>query len=139
MMHKYQQGMSTLGWAAVLGIITVIVTCSVKMIPAYVENMYIVDAMKFLVDNEGDLTALDKGQIRSQLNKYMVINSVSKEASDGIKIKRYDRRLLVNSDYEIRVPIALNIDVVMSFRNQLDTENPDLCCKYIIESFDEKK
>ncbi len=138
-MRKYQRGMSTIGWAAVLAVGTVIVTCAVKMVPAYTENIYIVDAMKFLVDNESNLESLSKEQIQSKLDKYMVINSVSPQAKEGIEIKRHERRLLVNSDYEVRVPIAFNIDVVMSFRNQLDTANPDACCDFLIESFDDKK
>jgi len=136
-MRYHQRGLSAISWLALLSTVGIVVLCAFKMVPVYVEHVYVEDALKFIVDSNKDLKALSKQNIEAQLNKYMIVNSVGPEQSNSFEIKRFGDHLLINSNYEVRVPLVHNIDVVMSFRSQLDTSKPENCCVYIIENWNE--
>ncbi len=107
------------------------------MTPAYIENIYIGDAMKFLLDSNDDLHALDSGEIKSQLEKYMTVNSIGAVQAKSFKVHKTKKATYINSVYEVRVPIIYNVDVVMSFKNQLDTSNPESCCQYLVDNWND--
>lgn len=139
-MNKNKQtGNSGLVWLVIFGVGGMILLCTIKMAPVYIDDLFVKGSLTFLVDNNPDLQKLDKTEIRSQIDKYYTINSVPGISAKDYKIRDYKDRLLVDIVYEKRVDIIHNVDAVMSFRHQLDMENPDLCCKYLIEDFDEKK
>lgn len=139
MNKKRQAGNSGLVWLLVFGIGGMILLCTIKMAPVYIDDMFVKGSLTFLVDNNADLQKLDKSEIRSQLGKYYTINSVPGVSEKDYKIRDYKGRLLIDMVYEKRVNIIHNVDAVMSFKHQLDLDNPDQCCKYVIEDFDEKK
>lgn len=136
-MLKQQAGFSMLGWAAILGVGGVIILCAVKILPIYFEDTYVKDALKSLASNNDNILDLESADIRRQLQKYSQVNTMGSVQAKSFKVQRYDGRVIVNSVYEIRIPIALNIDAVMSFKHQLDTQNPDTCCEYVIDKWDE--
>ncbi|MFT5083215.1 MAG: hypothetical protein ACI9Y1_001255 [Lentisphaeria bacterium] len=136
-MKNNQRGLSSIGWLVVLSIASIIITCTVKMVPAYADDRYVVDALKTLVKNNPDLASLKEVQIKSQLGKYLAINSVNSAAENSFEVKKRRGGVVVNSIYEVRVPIIINIDVVMTFKHQLDTQNASACCKYIVKEVDE--
>ncbi len=111
----------------------VLILFIVKLMPVYSENVYVTDALKALSVNNRDLNALDKNQIETQISKYMTVNSVAPDPATSISVKRMGDKYIVSSVYETRVPIIHNIDVVVSFKSQLDTSKPDECCKYLVD------
>lgn len=137
--HKKQSGFSTIGWLVVICIVVAFSTVAIAIVPAYVENIYVQEGLKFLVKNNTDLPNVSASTLKGQLGKYMAINALGDVQSKSFKMKRYDGRLIVNSIYEVRENIVHDIDVVISFKNQLDTKNPDACCEYLIEIWDEDK
>lgn len=136
---KRQSGFSTVGWMVIICLTIAIATIAVAIVPAYVENIYVKEALNFLVKNNADLENTSKASIKGQLGKYMAINSLGDVQSKSFNVVRYDGRLIVNSVYEIRENVFNNVDVIVSFKNQLDTKNPEACCEYLIDSWDENK
>lgn len=137
MMGKYEKGVSAVVALAVLAVLMVIFF-SIKLIPEYLENMYVQDALKFVAKNNPKLEEMDEADIKSALSKYMTVNAVANSHAKSFKIYRLPDRMLVNTNYEIRVPMIHNIEAVLVFKNQLDTSNPDACCEYLIEYEDEE-
>jgi hypothetical protein len=127
-----QRGLSSLGWLMAILIAGFFLTLAFKMVPVYADNVYIQDALKSLTDFEktdrgyGGMT---DGDIRSHLSNYFSINNVRSDATKSVKIDRKSDKVLVNMDYEVRVPLFYNVDVVMKFRNQFDSKRPAECCK----------
>ncbi len=113
--------------------LTVLILLGVKLAPVYSEHVYVGDALKFLVRNNADVNTLEKSEIKEQLSKYMTVNSIRGDQASSFSVKRINDKYLVSSIYETRVPIIHNIDIVLSFKSQLDTSKPDECCKYLVD------
>jgi hypothetical protein len=62
-----------------------------------------------------------------------MVNNVRSDGPQNIVIDRRSKTLLVSIDYENRVNLFWNIDVITSFQNHLDGERPELCCKPLAE------
>lgn len=132
-MRKYQSGFIAWNWALLMVAGCLAVICAVKMVPAYMEHIYVNDALKFLVQNNSNVASLEKSQIKEKLDKYMITNAVKDPQASSFVYKRMHEGLIVSSIYEVRAPILFNVDVVMSFKSQLNTSKPDQCCDYLVD------
>lgn len=124
-----QRGMSSLSWLVVLAVAGFFMMCAFKIVPPYAENMYVVDALKSLGNGATPVAEMTKGEIRSQLQKNYMLNNVRAEGPQNIEFESTRNGMLINVNYEVRVNIYANADVVISFANQLDTSKPGECCK----------
>ena len=100
-----------------------------KVVPEYAENRYITSGLKALGENNPDLTKMSTTDIKRAMNNYYSINNIRSEGAKQIEVIRNSRNVLVINEYETRVPLLANIDLVLSFKNVLDSDNPDDCCK----------
>jgi len=91
-----------------------------------------------MIVNYPEIHEMDKDRIHSQLSNYFTINNVRDHSVKDIKILRTSERTLLNHEYEKRISLFLNIDVVLSFRNQMDSSNLDACCKFLVEHAEKK-
>lgn len=137
-MLRKQAGLSALGWLIVLGVVVSFATCGVKIIPIYLDNLYVQNALKSLSDNNANLKEMDRGDIEKKLISFMSVNSMDGISLDDFKYRRTGTGIVIDAIYEKREPIFGNLDVVVSFKNQLDSANPDLCCEYLLENPNEK-
>ncbi len=126
---KKQRGLSSLGWLMAIAAVGFVLTCSFKMGPVYLDNRFVIGALQSLADSESELKQLSNGAIRAKLSKMFQINNIRGDVTKQVKIVREQNRVLVNIDYETRVKLFYNIDVVMTFNNQLDSSRPGECCK----------
>jgi len=129
--YRRQKGIGSLGWLVILALAGFGLMCLFRLGPAYWDNRYIVTALKSL-SKKPDLTSMTKNEINTDLRNFATINGVRGDEAGSFKIIRKKDRMIVNSVYEKRVHLFFNIDVVMSFKNQLDSSNPEACCKYLI-------
>ncbi len=125
---KKQRGLSSWGWLMTITAVGFVLTCGFKMGPVYLDNSFVVGALKSLGNSESDLKQLSNGVIRSKLSKMFAINNIRGDVTKQVKIVREKNRVLINIDYETRVPLFYNVDVVMTFNNQLDSSRPGECC-----------
>ncbi|WP_018277679.1 DUF4845 domain-containing protein [Teredinibacter turnerae] len=129
-----QSGLGSISWLLILAVAGFVLTCAFKLGPHYIDNMSIKDALKSLTEQPRDINTMDKNEISKILSNYMMINNVRGQEANSIKIVRKKDKTLVNSEYEVRVPLMLNIDVVLKFRSQLDSSNPEACCEFLVEN-----
>lgn len=133
---RRQAGVSALGWLMILAVAGFALTCMFKLGPHYLDNLSIKDALKSLAEQSADVNTMEKGEINKFLSNYMMINNVRGQEAKSITILRKKGKTFVNSEYEVRVPLVWNIDVVMKFRRQLDSSNPEACCDFLVENED---
>lgn len=101
-----------------------------KVVPIYSENMYVKSALRSLVSSGEKLEDMSDSEISKKLSNFYMINNVRSEGpTNNIKIDREAERVLVTIDYETRTPLMSNIDLVLSFKNHLDSTKPTQCCK----------
>ena len=106
-----------------------ILTCFFKIGPAYMDNRYIVSALKSLAkDHPDDLAQVSKESIRQELSKFYTINNVRGEAAKALDVERRQDKTIITIAYETRIPFWANIDVVVKFNNVLASSHPDKCC-----------
>lgn len=124
-----QKGVTTTGFLALALLAFFVIYTAFKLVPAYAENRYIVSALKALAKNNDDLTQLTSKEIQTQLRKFYTVNAVRSEGSRNIDIDKHANKVVININYEERIDFLLNIDLLLSFNNQLDSSAPERCCK----------
>lgn len=131
--QRQQSGWSTYTLMLVIGLAGFFLTLFFKMGPAYLEHSGLKSAMSSMVRSTPDLHGMSKGAIRTQMSKYYTINNVREHNVKDLDIKKSRDRTLVTYVYEARVPVFFNVDVVMSFKSQIDSTNIEACCKYLVD------
>ena len=122
-----QRGLSAVSLLIVLLVSAFFLNCAIRLIPLYVDNMTVRSALNSLA-KEPTLSTMRKSQLKRKVNDYFNVNNMQDNLSQSISIEETPKTVLVNVNYEERVSIIFNIDAVVVFKNQLDVNNPDLCC-----------
>ena len=124
-MHR-QYGMSSLGFLIAVMVALFFVLCSFKMVPVYIQNWSVQSIMANTLEEAQSRTqAFSKSEIKSTLVKRLSINQVASEVADSIDIEKTKTGYIVTANYEIRLPLLANIDVVMKFNdNQIEIARP---------------
>ena len=127
---KHQRGLGMLQWALVIAVAGFFLLFAFKVVPLYAENRYVESALRSLETGGEKVGEMTDSEIRKKLGNFYMINNVRSEGpTKNIKIDRRSEDLLITIDYETRVPLFYNIDLVLSFQNHLDSSRPDQCCK----------
>lgn len=127
---KHQRGLGMLQWALVIAIAGFFLLFAFKVVPLYAENRYVESALRSLETSGEKLEQMTDAEITKKLNNFYMINNVRSEGpTKNIKIERESEKAVVTVDYETRVPLFYNIDLVLSFQNHLDSTRPGQCCK----------
>lgn len=123
--------MSSLGWLLTLLVGGFFLTCALKLGPVYADNFLIRDALKSIdsMRNSRSYAELSESDIRTHLTNYFNINGIRDVPRNAISIQRKADSIVVDINYERRIPLIYNIDVVLTFSNQFDSRRPDECCK----------
>ncbi|WP_075185742.1 DUF4845 domain-containing protein [Teredinibacter haidensis] len=129
-----QAGIGSIGWLLVITVAGFFLLCLFRLGPHYLDKFTIDGALKSLAEQEVNLGDMEKRTIYRKLDSFMMINNVRGEEGKSFKIIRKKDKLLINNIYEKRIHMFSNIDVVLTFKSQLDTSNPEECCEYLIET-----
>lgn len=127
---KRQRGLGMLQWALVIAVAGFFLLFAFKVVPLYAENRYVESALRSLVAGGGKVEEMADAEIKKKLGNFYMINNVRSEGpTKNIKIEREAEKTLITVDYETRVPLMYNIDLVLAFKNHLDSTKPGQCCK----------
>lgn len=126
---KSQKGVSATGWLIILLVAGFALLCIFRMVPAYVDNRYIQEGLLSLSEEGDKIEEMSPHDIRRAVGKFFMMNNVRSQSEKSVEVERLQDRTLVKMNYEVRVPIIYNIDVVMTFNNVWDSSRPFECCK----------
>lgn len=136
---KKQQGLGLLSWILVMIIAGFFLLCAFKIVPIYAENRYVVSGLKSLDDASAPLSEMSDMEIKRKMASFYMINNVRSEGPKNIEIQRDAKKIIVKIDYESRVtlfdnaPFFRTLDVVVVFKNHLDSSRPNQCCTQVSE------
>lgn len=119
--QRYQQGMSSIGVLAFIAIGLLLLTCTLKMLPVYVQHWSVQSLFDGVLEEYTQENAsITTGEIRSRLSKRLNINQIDVLSAKDIDIEKTAESYLVVANYEVREPLFANIDVVMVFENSVE-------------------
>jgi len=116
---KSQRGMTAIGWLVVLGLIGFFVLLALRMTPSYLESFTIYSAMESLQEEPGMANNTPQ-DIRKMLGKRFDINDVKSITAKDVDVENLGNAFLVSVDYEVRMPVLGNVDVVMTFAKEVE-------------------
>ncbi len=119
---KSMRGFSVLGLLSIAIIVVFVVVISMHLIPPYLHNFAIKDALEDLAKNP-DISTFSKAKIKDLLSRKMQVNYVSEISPDALVIDKKDGKVTsLGLKYESRVRLIGNIDAVVMFDEQVKVE-----------------
>jgi competence protein ComGC len=132
---RQQQGYGLIEWLLILLVVAFLFLVGFRVVPLYSENQFVVAGLKDLVKADENLNDLTDAEIRKKMDNFYNINGVRSEGAQNIEIEREDDKVVVKIEYDAEVnlftdqPVIGTVKVVIPFRNHLDSEFPNDCCK----------
>lgn len=114
-----QRGMGMLGMLLVILFGGLTITCAVKMLPFYVENWNIKSILGDLEEQFAGNPGVKKEDIAEKFSKRLYIDMVEQISMDDVIVKKEKGAYVVTANYEKRVNLFGNVDVVMVFDNNV--------------------
>ncbi|HEX4974446.1 MAG TPA: DUF4845 domain-containing protein [Pseudomonadales bacterium] len=118
-MRNKQGGASGLNVLFTIVMVVMVGMVALKLIPVYLDNYTIKGALDSLNEQAG-ITQMTPEKIKSILSNQLQINNVHNLDPKSIVIKKYNGRLTVNIDYEVRIDLVQNVDLLVSFENKFE-------------------
>ncbi len=115
-----QQGLSSLGLLFVLGLAAFLLMCGLKVIPIYIDGYFVSGSLNKLHDV--NLEEMTNRQIRNKIGRQFSVDSVYDLSPRDVKIERVKGRVILSLDYERRVNFSGNLDVAVSFKHRIDSQ-----------------
>ena len=113
-----QGGMTGLGWLTVIALVIFFALLIVRIVPIYIEN-YSVKTVLGSLEEEALITQKPVREVRKIVERRLQINSVY-DLDDKIHIEKSSGVLTVDITYEVRKPMFGNIDIVVSFSDNVE-------------------
>ncbi len=113
-LRKHQQGLGMLGWLVVLGIASFALTCFFRIGPIYLEYWQTKKALDLVLIGSQS-SGKSKEELLAAIQRQFDVSRI--ESIDTKNIKFVDARgsREVDANYEKRVALIANIDVVVKF------------------------
>ena len=114
--RKEQSGVSMIAVLAWLAFAAFLFTCVVKFTPLYHDNFSVEKTLDSIEDRYGieDATVSD---VRDWMERGFQVNNLPDEIEDSAKVRREGNEIIIDVNYERRVPMIYNIDAVLTFEN----------------------
>lgn len=116
---KKQQGWSFTSLLAVLFVAGVFLTVGFKLAPAYYDHRTLQSIMTDTVADRA-LLSKKKSEIRISILNRLRLNNMRDLPKDFFKIEKDKGTVIFNIDYEMRIPIFMNVDAIVYFKEQYE-------------------
>lgn len=114
-----QRGMGFLGWVFVLGLIGFAALLTMKLVPVYSDRMSMQRALQEVASNPEN-TNKSVFEIRKTLQRFWDIDYIDTVQPQDIDVVRQKNgRRVLAYDYEARVHLFYNFDLVVSFKGEV--------------------
>ena len=114
-----QQGVTTRSALFTLFIVGFILTVAFKLGPHYLDNRIIQGAIDQV--GQSDINGKSNSQIRRKIADFFTINNIRDIDVKKVAIDREDSGTRISLDYEKRIEMFGNIDVVLKFSNKYES------------------
>jgi hypothetical protein len=115
-LRKRQQGMTMWGMIFVIAVIAFVVFITFKLFPPYMADFKVKAAFDSL-GRQADAGAMSRDEIANALSKRFDIDDISHVNLSDLKIEQAGKNRVIRLDYEVEVPIAANLYVLLKFEH----------------------
>ena len=111
---RYQCGAAGSGMVFGLLLSAILLFFIVKLLPVYVDHNFVTSVTRSMLDRNG-LATMSESQIRQDLEASLRLNNVRTFDIDDVYIYREGSSTVVHIQYEKRIPVIGNIDLLVKF------------------------
>src|SRR5688572_9540941 len=112
-----QQGSYYVG-ILIFAMVVLLMVCGMKIVPAYMDNNIVVSTVEAM-DSGGQLRSMTVTQMRSELQRNLILNNIRDFNSGDVTITREGDMEYVDINYEKRIHLFANLDVVVTFSERV--------------------
>lgn len=117
-----QKGMTLIGWVITLIIIGFVALIALRLVPVYMNSFTVGSIVDGLASDAG-LSSRDRGEVRRAFEKRLNINDVSEVTPQMLRFEDVAGGVRLVVEYEHRVDVLGNLDVVATFRKEAVLRN----------------
>ncbi len=123
-MQAKQRGMTMWGMAMVLALIVFFTLLGLKLIPPYLENFKIKTALQGIA-RQAETGGMSQEDIIVAIQKRLEIENMDMtiDLRKNLKIESRGKSKIIRIAYEVRVPMAYNITVLLDFNEAAEMKN----------------
>jgi cytochrome c oxidase assembly protein Cox11 len=116
---KSQQGLTVTSWIVLLAILIFFILLGVKMVPTYMEFHSMSQVLES-IKQDTKLKKVTPKQLRVAFIRRIDINGIYDfDQKENLKISKAKGKTSMTLDYEVRKPVAGNVQVVMIFHKEV--------------------
>lgn len=117
-MPQTQRGVSKLSLLTTFLLIASFLTFGLKVAPLYVDDNVITGICSELIES-GEIDGMNVRDLRTRVNNSLRINNVMDFDTSAITLTRENGQAIISIEYERRVELVANLDVVARFSHRI--------------------
>lgn len=114
-----QRGFSKFGLLMMLVLLISGLTFGLKILPVYLDHNFVRGVAEDLIA-DGRAASLTQAEIREEIGNGLRVNNVRDFNLNDVTLVRENAQPVLVIEYERRVPLVANIDVVISFDDRIE-------------------
>ena len=115
---RRQRGFSKLGLVFMLVVLVSGLTFALKVLPVYIDHNFVRGVAESLLES-GRANSMTQAEVREEIAASMRVNNIRDFDLDSISTSRANGASIISIAYERRIPLVANIDVILSFDDQI--------------------
>lgn len=113
-----QRGFTKLGFLCMLVVLVSGLTVALKVLPVYIDHNFVRGIAETLVES-GRASSMTQTAVREEIAGSMRVNNIYDFDLEAITSTRASGNTVINIAYERRIALVGNIDIVLSFNEQI--------------------
>jgi len=118
-MPKSQFGFSKFGLLMLLVVLVSGLTFGLKILPVYLDHNFVKGVAEDLIA-DGRAANLTQNEIREEIASGLRVNNVRDFNLNSVTLERENAEPVLVIEYERRIPLVANIDVIISFEDRIE-------------------
>lgn len=113
-----QRGFSKLGLVCMLVLLVSGLTLGLKVLPVYIDHNFVHGVAETLAES-GRANSMTQAEVRDEISASLRVNNIHDFDVSDISTTRVNGANAISIKYERRIPLVANIDVILSFDDQI--------------------
>lgn len=118
--RKQQKGASIFAIIVLLIIAGVFFSVGFKLYPAYFDNKLVDSVLTEMIGNNDELNQ-SKFLIKRTVQRKFTVNQI-RLPKEALKIIKEGNKVILDLDYQVRVPMFANVDAMVKFKKKYEAE-----------------